>query len=338
MREKRLSQVSLEGAWPQTGVHLCWGCVKVPLCSCTAAGLLTRTQGLFDQLPEKLKRSRFNSNTGNKKRPASSPHRLASMHAMRSTPDVTQIINTDPTANMQRASTYPTPVSAATPKQVSVPYNISTIRQQLQPSLDNNYRRTSQQIYLPADTMDLSTPDSAGSSIPSSATQPQFGFPQNFDDAGLPDLSAMMFPSADPFAYPNQPMTTLENRHYKQENTPFTPPRAQTDRLFAYPGSTTSSTTVPPYDSLEVQLFGPLPPYMMQGPLPSMGMSAVGGGPMNIGGGMMGMSNGGNDGGGGEGGWAQRQVKTGGTPGVNMEDIFGEEWAGGWINQGFRQP
>jgi len=307
---------------------------------CTAAGLLTSTQGLFDQLPEKLKRSRFNSYTGNKKRHASSPHRIASVQAMRSAPDITQTINTDPTANMQRASTYPTPVSAAALKRASVPYDISTMRQTLRPSLDNIYRRDSQQIHMPTDTVDMSTPDSAGSSIPSSATQPQFGFPSNFDDADLPDLSAMMFPSADPFAYPNQPMTTLENRHYKQENPPFTPPPAQTDRLFVYHDSTTPNTAAHPYDSLEVQLFGPLPPYMMQGPHPSMGLSGVGGAPMDIGGGMMAMGGEGIAGGGGGagGGWPQRHVKTGGTPGINMEDIFGEDWAGGWINQGFRQP
>ncbi len=41
-----------------------------------------------------------------------------------------------------------------------------------------------------------------------------------------------------------------------------------------------------------------------------------------------------------DGAWTQRPVaaKTGGTPGINMEEIFGEEWAGGWINQGFKQP
>jgi hypothetical protein len=42
--------------------------------------------------------------------------------------------------------------------------------------------------------MDVRTPDSANSSIPSSATQQQrFEVPQSFDESGLPDLSAMMF-------------------------------------------------------------------------------------------------------------------------------------------------
>ncbi|KAF3491731.1 transcriptional regulator [Arthroderma uncinatum] len=36
--------------------------------------------------------------------------------------------------------------------------------------------------------------------------------------APLPDLMPMMFPSDDPFAYPNQPMSTLEDDHFKQDN------------------------------------------------------------------------------------------------------------------------
>jgi hypothetical protein len=38
-------------------------------------------------------------------------------------------------------------------------------------------------------------------------------------DAGqnLPDLMPIMFPSGDPFAYPTQPMSTLEDGHFKQE-------------------------------------------------------------------------------------------------------------------------
>ncbi|ODH15003.1 hypothetical protein ACO22_06487 [Paracoccidioides brasiliensis] len=35
--------------------------------------------------------------------------------------------------------------------------------------------------------------------------------------AYLPDLMPMMFPSDDPFAYPTQPMSTLENNHFKND-------------------------------------------------------------------------------------------------------------------------
>jgi len=295
-------------------------------------------QRVFDQLPEKLKRSRLNSLAGKKKRQAPSPNRIAptqATQAMRSAPDILRQINADSPTNIQRASTFPTNVNAAALKRASVPYDISTLRQHIFPTSDNGYRRSSHDIYTPTDSMDVRTPDSANSSIPSSATQQQrFEVPQSFDESGLPDLSAMMFPSADPFAYPNQPMITLENRHYKQENPPFIPPNAQNNRTFFPSGSPPNPST--PYDSLEVQPFGPLPPYIMQGHHPSMGLSSMGG-RMNVSGrggdGLMGMNSEGVG-----GGWAQQQERTGGTPGMNFEEIFGEEWAGGWMNQGFRQP
>lgn len=42
----------------------------------------------------------------------------------------------------------------------------------------------------------------------------QFNSPNN-----LPDLMPMMFPSDDPFAYPTQPMSTLEDDHFKHERS-----------------------------------------------------------------------------------------------------------------------
>ncbi|KAI9872540.1 MAG: hypothetical protein M1830_001505 [Pleopsidium flavum] len=291
--------------------------------------------GLFDQFPEKLKRSRFNSLTGKKKRQASSPNRVAPMQAIHSAPDIPRQINADTSTNMQRASTFPTKVNAPALKRAAVPYDISTLRQNLNPTFDNGYSRSSHDIYTPTDNMDMPTPDSANSSIPSSAAQQQqFGFPQSLDGSGLPDLSAMMFPSADPFAYPNQPMITLENRQYKQENPPFSPSNAQNNRIFYPSGSPPNPST--PYDSLEVQPFGPLPPYTMQGHHPSMGLSSMGGQidmSARGGDGMMGMDLDGVD-----GRWAQQNERAGGTPGMNFEEIFGEEWAAGWMNHGFRQP
>ena len=35
--------------------------------------------------------------------------------------------------------------------------------------------------------------------------------------------------------------------------------------------------------------------------------------------------------------WTQQQARTGGTAGVNLDEIFGEEWGEGWMNQGYRQ-
>jgi hypothetical protein len=48
----------------------------------------------------------------------------------------------------------------------------------------------------------------------------QISFSPPFDNTNhLPDLMPMMFPSDDPFAYPNQPMSTLEDDHFKHDPT-----------------------------------------------------------------------------------------------------------------------
>lgn len=97
--------------------------------------------------------------------------------------------------------------------------------------------------------------------------------------------------------------------------------------------ATTPTKNSTPYDSLEVQTFGPFPPYLMMGQQP-MGMQAMDGSmamngsesSSNL------MSMGGDD-----LGWTQQQARTGGTPGVNLDEIFGENWGEGWMTQGYRQ-
>jgi len=71
----------------------------------------------------------------------------------------------------------------------------------------------------------------------------------------------MMFSSADPFAYPpNQPMTEFDN--IKQENVGSVNSHGlQVPPIYLSNGSNTPSI----YDDLEGQLFGPLPPYLVQG-------------------------------------------------------------------------
>ena len=78
-------------------------------------------------------------------------------------------------------------------------------------------------------------------------------------NSGLPDLSATMFPSADPFAYPNQPTSEYENVKHEEFNTINTGNRGPP----IYVPSGSMNTNV--YDDLEGQLFGPIPPYLMQG-------------------------------------------------------------------------
>lgn len=106
----------------------------------------------------------------------------------------------------------------------------------------------------------MSTNGTTDSSSPGISAQPlQYNLTQQFGASnGLPDLSAMMFPSADPFAYPNQPMMEYDN--IKQENIDNLLNSSQA------PSFLSNETTAPGiYDDLEGQLFGPIPPYLMQG-------------------------------------------------------------------------
>ena len=121
----------------------------------------------------------------------------------------------------------------------------------------------------------------------------------------------MMFPSADPFAYPNQPMTTLENDHFtadtphtsvsfataystnhinsssnggattnfsnsnghddhKKHPLSFTTSPSAPDSQSFFPPTSSSQQSHPPQsapfdNSLEAQLFGPMPPYLIHG-------------------------------------------------------------------------
>jgi len=105
----------------------------------------------------------------------------------------------------------------------------------------------------------IGTPDSTSSRSSYHAQQ----YPHNYvHNNGLPDLSATMFPSADPFAYPNQP--TMEYENVKRED--FTNMNAGNHGQPIYvPGGAINANV---YDDLEGQLFGPIPPYLMQGQQP----------------------------------------------------------------------
>lgn len=70
-------------------------------------------------------------------------------------------------------------------------------------------------------TETMTTPEhihSAGGLNPSPSNQDSasLAFAQQFSNpANLPDLMPIMFPSDDPFAYPMQPMSTLEDDHFR---------------------------------------------------------------------------------------------------------------------------
>ena len=81
----------------------------------------------------------------------------------------------------------------------------------------------------------------------------------------VPNLNTMMFPSPDPFAYPNAPMTIFESQQLKQERlySSNVPPSSD-------PRQTANNALSPTFGGMDAQTFGPLPPYLMQAQQPGV--------------------------------------------------------------------
>jgi hypothetical protein len=96
------------------------------------------------------------------------------------------------------------------------------------------------------------------------------------DPSGLsvPDISTIMFPSADPLAYPNQPMTAFESRHAQMYDRNTASPAVGLSQQMSgidvksHPAPYAPPGFGPPHPRRpdgEVQLFGQMPMYLMQG-------------------------------------------------------------------------
>ena len=268
---------------------------------------------LFERLPERLKGARMNSAPQKKRQaqpilPVSQPQMLASA------PDVGARIKTEPNPPVRRSNTMPAPHAQSS--QTS-PFGHRPSQVQMPPPIDAAMAQRSRDT---RGGTNLNSPYAGN--VPASP----FNMQNSVTGLEVPDLSAMMFPSSDPFAYPNQPMNTLEDRQeIKQEQSsdmyPMNPPP---------PPSSSDS----PYEHMNRQMYGNMPPqYMMANQ--SAGYSAQ---DMNS---SMHMTNAnlppnsmalsGSD-------WAQQSPNqmTPVTQGMSMDQLFGEDW-GGWMNQGYRQ-
>ena len=141
-------------------------------------------------------------------------------------------------------------------------------------------------------------------------------------DQDVPDFSAMMFPSSDPFAYPNQPMTTLENYQLIKQEDPLDP------SMLNEPVPTTTGA---PFDVYDAQTYGQMPPFLMpgqppeyvQGVNPSISLSSEN-------------PNGSSTAAFDEGHWPpNQQQRPSNIRSMGFDQLFGEDW-GGWMNQ-YRQ-
>jgi hypothetical protein len=262
---------------------------------------------LFERLPEKLKRSQTEPKLPKKKRSASSLNPVIK-HESRGSPDIHN--SAPPTSNVQRSTTFPSRID--TTASTRQPASFDNPRHPSSAAPDQKWRRSIQDLVSPVDVSGIGTPDST---VSSNGLQTQVNFQQPFGDLG-----AMMFPSADPFAYPNQAMMSFDNL---QQKPGFLGNSIDTSvpNMFIGAGANVSS----PYDNLEGQLFGPLPPYLMQTqPQVDMSQMDMGGIPrFNL---------------------QEMRGHTGLTPGVgvnvNFDDLFvggNDEWNNILGDQGYMQ-
>ena len=147
--------------------------------------------------------------------------------------------------------------------------------------------------------------------------------PQNplFLHTPIHDLSSVMFPSGDPFVYPNQPMTALENRQHIKQEQPVQPDVFGPGSSNTYEhGHAPAYAGVPAYNVLPSSQPGGFVP--QQGLSMSTDRQANSNVPPPR----------------APPGWVpqqqQQQMGRESQP-LDLDQLFGEDW-GGWMNQGYR--
>ena len=191
---------------------------------------------------------------------------------------------------VRRASTFPESMPAN--KQTALPLSQAHLANLGVDSAYNSPSRSSSDYFEPSPSLTSASEGSLSSySMGAGATtgpRPAQSFPaaplvNAFTDptslnVPLADISTMMFPSADPMAYPIQPMTTFEESHpqsfgFKHESPSMAQIAFQaagddmkpSPPAFSSPGPMSNLRMAPRRPDNEVQLLGPMPMYLMQG-------------------------------------------------------------------------
>lgn len=219
--------------------------------------VLTVQQTLFNQLPERLKRNRRASLATKKKRQApSSNHEAPSdrRSAVESAATAKDLFGSAQRPNTFSALARTMSSDGSTPSFGEFSGNLSADR-------ESPYRNPPPETTTPTDPSTAQTPESPTTVIPLSREPPaHMAVQQQPNHNSLPQLNSIMFPSTDPFAYPNNPMTFLEDQPLKRELSDHTLDNA----MFMPPDRASNE----PYGNTNVQMFGALPSYLMQGQPP----------------------------------------------------------------------
>ena len=287
--------------------------------------ILTGGKGLFKQLPERMKGVGVTAPPP-KKRHATSQHPVSEVRSTCSDPEriSTPILPKSSVTQAKHPSTSPRSNIQAR-KRASLPQDSSIFRRGPISGIETDLRRVPNGIYSPShiDSTGLQTPESAMGQSRSNIPNTLSSVSPTVASNGFPDVSAMMFPSADPFAYPNQPMTTLENRNMIKCEDGF-------DANMYDLANTTMMGRA--YDNLNAQIYGPLPPYLMQGQQLGAALQSASP-PLDINymitdPNLMAVND-------GSDGWAPHLVRNGETQAMELNQVLGEYWNNGWMNQGY---
>ncbi|KAL8657826.1 MAG: hypothetical protein Q9226_001530 [Calogaya cf. arnoldii] len=265
-------------------------------------------------LPEALKSGRLVS-VSQKKRPAPSESPNPAEGKTNTNARANQSNEQSPIGRSNRSSTAETlDWESASGSRKNTPYASQPIHNDQSP-----FRRNPQQAFSPNNLHTATAPGfkqdlkaMEGMPTPRSARQANFSPQPAIGRGELPDLSTMMFPSNDPFAYPNQPMSILESLHGGNQGQLF-------DMQLLNNFSTGEG-----YSGINAPFYGPLPSYPMLGRSPNTNASHAGGDPA----GLDGQS------------WNQGpgQGRYGGpSTGSGWDTMFGEDWSGAWTDSSFRQ-
>ncbi|KAF5254602.1 hypothetical protein FANTH_670 [Fusarium anthophilum] len=209
--------------------------------SMSAERVTSALKALFDQLPEQLDAGAIRQ-APSKKRPAPTgrPSSVSSHH----TPipaSMSSIGTTDFTrASQMSTSSYPTTLSQGT---MDLPGGGMTAFQ------DNTFSANFGDFMSP--DLQRSTPESTSSAATSTQRYPYAGQQMGMHNP-VNKLDSLMFPSEDPFAYPNQPM--MELGFPGKTDQPTTMGDQNQDMQLFLTGT---------FDDVESQIFGQPPPYMM---------------------------------------------------------------------------
>ena len=271
--------------------------------------MLMREKGLFKQLPEKFEGVRMTQARQLKRQasPADPSEIPRQDQAVQKTPVTKRDI--DPkTLSQRRTENHFSKRDSPGSRERNVQEPLSLSQQAISHSL-SSYGPASRSYdpYSPAHSTPQNydsangTPSSNAWSMPNS-TQPL--------SATLPDYSASIFPSADPLAYPDQPITMFEDQNFANQNGIYS------HNLFD--PSNNPPATISSQDAIDAQVYGPMPPYLMQGQHSGLMPMSTGAEEENT----VAMDQ---DGG------------TWGSQGQSYGPVYADGWGQQWMDQGYRQ-